>query len=160
MSQTQLPGDASHDSTGGERVYESAPSEPDDDFWLEQGRKMVADSLPTVRTAAASLTTAIGVLQGIYLGVLGFAKFVPEALPLYQKALFIIPLIFWLVALYNCTDVALTKRIDVYMHSPEDIREKSLALAAEKQRSLQWAFWLLTLGLLAAFALLMCRLNM
>jgi hypothetical protein len=122
--------------------------------------KMVADSLPTVRTATASLTTAIGVLQGIYLGVLGFAKFVPEALPLYQKALFIIPLIFWLVALYNCIDVALTKRIDVYMHSPEDIREKSLALAAEKQRSLQWAFWLLTLGLLAAFALLMYRLNM
>jgi hypothetical protein len=160
MSQTQLPGDASHDSTGGETVYDSALSEPDDDFWLEQGRKMVADSLPTVRTAAASLTTAIGVLQGIYLGVLGFAKFVPETLPLYQKALFIIPLIFWLVALYNCIDVALTKRIDVYMHSPEDIREKSLALAAEKQRSLQWAFWLLTLGLLAAFGLLMYRLNM
>jgi hypothetical protein len=160
MSETRRPGDAGHDSPAGEKVYDSAPSEPDDEFWLEQGRKMVADSLPTVRTAAASLTTAIGVLQGIYLGVLGFAKFVPEALPLYQKALFIIPLIFWLVALYNCIDVALTRRIDVYMHSPEDIREKSLALAAEKQRSLQWAFWLLTLGLLAAFALLMYRLNM
>jgi hypothetical protein len=160
MTQTQRPGDAEHDSPGCDRVYDSAPSEPDDDFWLEQGRKMVADSLPTVRTAAASLTTAIGVLQGIYLGILGFAKFVPEALPLYQKALFIVPLIFWLVALYNCIDVALTKRIDVYMHSPEDIREKSLALAAEKQRSLQRAFWLLTLGLLAAFGLLMYRLNM
>jgi hypothetical protein len=85
MAQTQRPGDAGHDGPDGRKVYESAPSEPDDDFWLEQGRKMVADSLPTVRTAAASLTTAIGVLQGIYLGVLGFAKFVPETLPLYQK---------------------------------------------------------------------------
>jgi hypothetical protein len=160
MTQRQQPGNAGHDSSVGDDVYDSAPSEPDDDFWLEQGRKMVADSLPTVRTAAASLTTAIGVLQGIYLGILGFAKFVPDALPLYQKALFIIPLIFWLVALYNCIDVALTRRIDVYMHSPEDIRERSLSLAAEKQRSLQWAFWLLTLGLLAAFGLLMYRLNM
>ena len=158
---TGTPGSANaSDSRTVDEVYDSAPSDPDDDFWLEQGRKMVADSLPTVRTAAASLTTALGVLQGIYLGALGFAKFVPEALPLYQKALFIIPLIFWLVALYNCIGVALTKRIDVYLHSPEDIREKSLALAAEKQRSLQWAFWLLTLGLLAAFGLLMYRLNM
>jgi hypothetical protein len=158
MSKTPGPANAGKDSPVYDKIYASGACEPEDDpLWSGTARWSLT---PTVRTAASSLTTAIGVLQGIYLGVLGFAKFVPETLPLYQKALFIIPLILWLVALYNCIDVGLTKRIDVYMNSPEDIRQKSLALAAEKQRSLQWAFWLLTLGLLAAFGLLMYRLNM
>jgi hypothetical protein len=28
-----------------ETVYESPPSEPDDDFWLEQGGRMLSESL-------------------------------------------------------------------------------------------------------------------
>jgi hypothetical protein len=27
-----------------EIIYDSAPSQPDDDFWLEQGRKMLGES--------------------------------------------------------------------------------------------------------------------
>ncbi len=69
------------DATVSEKVYDSPPSEPDDDFWLEQGGRMLAESLTTVRTAASALLSALGVLQGIYLGILGFAKFLHETLP-------------------------------------------------------------------------------
>ena len=32
-----------------EVIYQSAPSEPDDDFWLEQANKLIVESLPAVR---------------------------------------------------------------------------------------------------------------
>src|SRR6185295_1137852 len=84
-----------------EPVYTSAPSEADDDFWLAQGKLMLSESLATVRSAANALMTALGVLQGIYLGILGFAEFIPKTLSLWQKCLFLVPLIIWLAALYH-----------------------------------------------------------
>lgn len=148
------------DATVSEKVYDSPPSEPDDDFWLEQGGRMLAESLTTVRTAASALVSALGVLQGIYLGLLGFAKFLHETLPWWHKALFILPLVIWLFGLYYCLDVVMTKRLTLYLHSPSDIRAKSTELLLEKQGRLEWAFWCLTLGLLAAFVLLLFGLRM
>ncbi|MEP7342695.1 MAG: hypothetical protein ABI977_33510 [Acidobacteriota bacterium] len=39
------------------------------------------------------MMTGLGALQGIYLGMLGFAKFVPETAELWMKALFLMPLL-------------------------------------------------------------------
>ena len=33
-------------------IFDSAPSNPDDDFWLEHGKKMVGDVITAVREAA------------------------------------------------------------------------------------------------------------
>jgi hypothetical protein len=148
------------DATASEKVYASPPSEPDDDFWLEQGGRMLAESLTTVRTAASALVSALGVLQGIYLGLLGFAKFLHETLPWWHKALFILPLVLWLFGLYYCLDVVMTKRLSIYLRSPSDIRAKSTELLLEKQGRLERAFWCLTLGLLTAFVLLLFGLRM
>ena len=148
------------DTTVSEKVYASPLSEPDDDFWLEQGGRMLVESLTTVRTAASALLSALGVLQGIYLGLLGFAKFLHETLPWWHKALFILPLVIWLFGLYYCLDVVMTKRLSIYLHSPSDIRTESTELLREKQGRLEWAFWCLTLGLLAAFVLLLFGLRM
>jgi len=147
-------------SETGEKIYDSNPSEPDDDFWLEQGRRMLTESLTTIRTAANSLMTALGVLQGIYLGILGFSKFIPESFPFLKKILFVAPLILWLIALYFCVEVAMTERLNIYLHSPTDIKEESISLMLEKQRYLEWAFRLLALGVLTAFGLLLYRLEM
>lgn len=143
-----------------EKVYTSPPSEPDDDFWLEQGGRMLAESLTTVRTAASALLSALGVLQGIYLGILGFAKFLHETLPWWHKALFILPLLIWLLGLYQCLDVVMTRRLTLYLHSPTNIRTKATELLLEKQRRLERAFWCLTGGLLAAFGLLLFGLRL
>jgi hypothetical protein len=142
-----------------EIIYDSEPSKPNDDFWLEQGRRLLTESFAAVSAAANSLMTALGVLQGIYLGILGFAKFIPEEWSVTRKAVFILPLLLWLVALYLSLQVAMTRKVEVYFHSPDDIRQKSNQLLKEKQRRLEWAFWLLTLGLLTAFGLLLWRLN-
>ena len=74
-----------------EIIYDSEPSKPDDDFWLEQGRRLLTESFVAVSAAANALMTALGVLQGIYLGILGFAKFIPEEWSVTRKAAFILP---------------------------------------------------------------------
>lgn len=61
-----------------DEVFESGPSEPLDDFWLEQGKKLMEGSIPAIEEAASSLIRAIGLLKGIHLGILGFAGFVPK----------------------------------------------------------------------------------
>ena len=147
-------------SNQAEVIYQSAPSEPDDDFWLEQANKLIVESLPAVRAAAAALMTGLGALQGIYLGMLGFAKFVPDTAELWMKALFLVPLLCWMIGLYECLKVAKTEELSIYRNSPEDIRRELGDLAKEKQRELELAFYWMLGGLVAAFVLVALRMKM
>jgi len=143
-----------------EVIYQSGRAEPDDDFWLEQANKLIVESLPAVRAAAASLMTGLGALQGIYLGMLGFAKFVPETAELWMKAMFLAPLLCWMLGLYQCLKVAKTEELRIYRHAPADIRREFGELAKEKQRELDLAFYWMLGGLLAAFVLVALRMKM
>ena len=136
-----------------EKIYESPPSKPSDTFWLEQGKKMLEGSLPSIRDAAKSLMTGLGVLKAIYLGILGFADLVPKTASLSLKSLFTLPLLLWLGALYFCLCVMMTKESQINLHSPDDIRQSAEQALKSKQNSLKLAFWLLTIGLLLAIAL-------
>jgi len=140
-------------SDSAEKIYSSAPSEADDDFWLGEGKRMVMESLASVRSAANSLIASLGMLQGFYLGILTLDKPLPPGAGVLEKTLFIAPIASWLVALYLCIAVIMTKKLPVFTNSPGDIREKSRQMLLQKQNQLQWAVALLTAGLLAAFAL-------
>jgi hypothetical protein len=142
-----------------EIIYDSGESEPDDDLWLEYGKKLVTESLTSVRNAANSMLSALGVLQGIYLGILGFSEFIPKELPLYTKALFITPAAPWTFALFLCLKVTMTELAQLNIFSPSEIRAEATRSLEEKQRQLQTAFALMLAGLLAAFALILFRLK-
>ena len=96
-----------------EVIYDSPPSESDDDLWLAQGAKMLEESVPGVRNAASELIKALGLLQTVYLGILGFAKFIPENMEVYNKALFIVPIVPWVVATYYCLRVMKTEIVKI-----------------------------------------------
>lgn len=155
-----MPERQANPSKQAEVIYQSAPSEPDDDFWLEQANKLIVESLPAVRAAATSLMTGLGALQGIYLGILGFAKFIPDTAALTVKALFLAPLLCWLAGLYQCLKVAKTEELRIYRNSPDSIRRELGELAKEKQRELDLAFYWMLGGLLAAFVLVALRMKM
>jgi hypothetical protein len=138
-----------------QKIYDSGPSKPSDDFWLKHGQTMLTDSLPSIRSAAKSLMTGLGLLKAIYLGILGFADLVPKDAQTVEKAVFVIPLLIWLYALYNCLYVMMTQKLNLNLHCPDDIRAESQAVLKEKQNALTWAFCLLALGLIAATVLLL-----
>jgi len=98
------------------------------------------------------MLTALALLKAVYLGILGFADFVPKNAPAEAKALFTVPLLCWLAAIYFSVRVMMTKEYALQLRSPDDIREKSLEMLRSKQRDLLVAFWLLTAGLIAAIA--------
>lgn len=141
-----------------EKIYSSAPDEPDDDFWLQEGKRLVTESLASVRNAANSLTASLGVLQSFYLGIIGFDQLTDFGAA--AKALFLLPMALWLIALYLCLAIIMTKKFPVFTNAPSDIRDKIMQLVMQKQNQLQWAFGLLAVGLLAASILLYWRLNL
>jgi hypothetical protein len=143
-----------------QKIYESPAPELEDDFWLEHGKKMLEESLPTTREAAKSLMTGLGLLQAFYLGILGFSEYIPKTISVTQKTFFLGPLVFWLVALYFSIEAIIPQRLAINLHSPDDIREKSQSQLRAKQRSLQLAFWLLAAGLVTALLLLVYRLKL
>ena len=132
---------------------------PDDDLWLAHGAKMIEDSVPAIRTAATELIKAVGILMTVYLAILGFAKFIPENMEVYKKALFVVPIVPWVVALYYGLRVLKTELVAINLHSPSDIREKSASLLETKQHYLDIAFVLLIAGIFIAFALIVFRLT-
>ncbi len=140
-----------------EIIFESPPSRPDDEFWLEQGRELVKGSITAVLDAAKSLLTGLGLLQGIYLGIIGFADYIPKTMPLHWKSLFLLPLISWLVALSFCLWVVMTKRFEFHPRSPDEIRETYEKILEEKQRFLKAAFVFMALGIILAMLLFIFR---
>ncbi|MDZ7265191.1 MAG: hypothetical protein ONB16_11435 [candidate division KSB1 bacterium] len=140
-----------------EKIFDSSELAPDDAFWLAYGRQMISESLPAVRSAATAMMTAVGVMEAIYVGILGLDGVIATAMPLWQKALFAIPLVIWVAAMYCCVNVLMTRKLMVQLFSPDDIREQSLALVQSKQRQLQWAYWLLVIGLVTAIGLFIGR---
>jgi hypothetical protein len=140
-----------------EKIYSSAPSEADDDLWLEEGKRMIIESLSSVRNAAGALIMALGMLQGVYLAVLGFAEKQVTPLCLLQKLPLLLPLLLWLASLYLCLAVVMTQKIGVFTNSPDDVREKSTQMLLKKQLQLQWAFGLFAFGLLSTAALFFWR---
>lgn len=77
-----------------------------------------------------------------------------------MKALFLAPLLCWMVGLYQCLKVVKTEELRLYRNSPADIRQKLGELAKEKQRELELAFYWMLGGLLAAFVLVALRMKM
>lgn len=142
-----------------ETIYDSPPSESDDDVWLAHGAKMVEESVPGVRSAASELIKALGLLQTVYLGILGFAKFIPENMEVYNKALFIVPMIPWVIATYYCLRVMKTEIVNINLRSPSDIRDKATELLEEKQHQLEIAFMFLIAGIVLAFVMVVFRLR-
>ena len=142
-----------------EIIYDSPPSETDDDLWLAHGARMLDDSLPGVRSAASELIKALGMLMTVYLGILGFAKFIPENMEVHNKALFVIPIVPWVVAVYYCLRVMKTEIVRINLRSPSDIREKAGEALEEKQRYLEIAFALLIAGVVFAFVMVVFRLR-
>ena len=140
-----------------EIILDSAASNPEDEFWLEHGKQMITESLKAVRAAANAVISALGVIKAIYLGILGFGGFIPEKISWQLKMLFFIPLMFWLIAIYFCIQVVLTGKMEVFLHSPDDIKKKSLNFTLEKQRRLKRGFGFLAAGMLAAFVLFVVR---
>jgi hypothetical protein len=55
-----------------DKVYDSPPSQPNDAFWLDQGREMVKSSIPSLTEASKTMLTGLNILQGIYAGIIGF----------------------------------------------------------------------------------------
>jgi hypothetical protein len=136
-----------------ENVYDSGPGQPDDEFWLAQGRKMVEDSLPAAREAAKALMTGLGVLEGIYVAILGFGDFARQ-MSLPAAGLFAVPLLAWLLALHSCLSVMKTKEHTLKLFSPDQIRGNHEQTLKDKQQSLTYAFWELTVGLVLAIVLI------
>lgn len=138
---------------------DSPPTPPDADLWLEYGRKLVNDAPAALRGAATSLMTGLGALQGIYLGILGFAKFA-ENTGVTMKLILVLPLLAWMLALYHCLKVLMTDVAEVHLNSPSELREDYARMIAEKQHLLTVAFWLMLGGLMAAIALIVFRVKM
>lgn len=143
----------------GEDIPDSPRADPEHLFWLEQGRKMLTDSvsLTAVREAAKSMMTGLGAMQTIYIGVLGFADFIPKTMDLPLKWAFALPPIPWLIALYLCLKVLKTDGMEVRLKSPNEIRDRLQQLVRDKQHDLDVAFWLLLAGLVTAVGLLVWR---
>lgn len=140
-----------------ETIHDSPPSEADDDVWLAHGAKMLEESVPGVHNAASELIKALGLLQTVYLGILGFAKFIPENMEVRNKALFVVPMVPWIVATYYCLRVMKTEIVKINLRSPSDIREKASQLLEDKQRHLEIAFAFLIAGIVAAFVMVVFR---
>ena len=138
-----------------EKVYDSGTSDPNGDFWLEKGKEMVTGSFDTVHESAKAITTGIGLLQGIYVAILGFAGNISKTFTGVYKGIFLIPFLFWMLSLYASLQVVLARKKEINLNSPDDIRNKYEELITNKHKNIMFSYWYLTIGLAVAILLLL-----
>jgi hypothetical protein len=138
---------------------DSPASALDDDLWLEYGRKLVQDGPATLRSAATAWITGIVALQGIYLGILSFAKFIPENTNIVTKFVFTLPVLAWMGTLYQCLLVVKLEPDSLRLHAPDELRQHYVTWLSEKQRHLDQAYWWLFGGMMMALYLVLVRLK-
>ena len=140
-------------------VFDSADDKHDDAFWLEQGQKLIEESLPSIREAAKGLMTALGAVKGIYLGIIGLKPFFSAEAPPSDVALvlYLLPLLFWLASIYFGMGVMMTRRWNYHKDSPDSIQDLLGRILKSKQQSLFIAFWLFGAGIVAALFALVGR---
>ncbi|MHC4156279.1 MAG: hypothetical protein ACYST6_15350 [Planctomycetota bacterium] len=139
--------------------YGASPTNVEQDFWLEQGRRILSSYITAIQAAARGLIIALGLLEAAYLAILAFSHCTPKSMPFIQKSLFMTPLLFWLAALYYCLRILMFEHYDINLRSPSDIRTKSQYILEDKHDGLQWAYWLLLTGVLDAALLLIFRMR-
>ena len=140
-------------------ILQSPPSQPGDDFWLEQGQKLVENSLDNVKEGAKAIIQGLGLLKSVYLAILGFSGFIPAGEPFHIKSLYLLPLVLWLFALYLSLSVLLTKRSEIHLFSPEEIREDYNNTLLYKQKNLMNSFRALSVGLILVILLMIFRIG-
>ena len=125
------------------------PSRPNTRFWTGQADKIVEDSLPMMREAAKALIMGLGVLQGVYLAILGFGGIAERFAPL-DRVLLVVPTLFWLLGLVCCLCLLSASPRQLALPSSENIQKAHAEILKEKQMYLWVGFLALAVGLLVA----------
>ncbi len=118
----------------------------EDEFWLEQGKDLVKNSIPAIEAAGKQLITLLTTMKGIYLAVIVFSK---DA-PLWLQIALVFPLIIWLIALRRALNIFQTQAHSLHLNEPEKIKTVISTIAADKQKQLHHTYWLIVLGFVFA----------
>lgn len=142
-----------------EIIFESALPELGDDFWLEQGKNLFENTVNSLNEAAKLFITGIGLMKGIYLGILGFSDVVANAVTQQNKFILIVPFLCWILSLFYALRVIVLQREKMFIFSPEDIREKYFVLVKSKRFNLKLSFYTFVVGLFSAFIFLIVHIK-
>lgn len=127
------------------------PVTDDDVFWMKIGQGVVKDAVGRVEEAAKQLISITSVLQGIYFAAISFSD-LKKALVIVdlqgwlQAALFVSPIIIWLISLGFAIRVLVPVARKINYVSPDEMRKKYLEIIEYKYRHMQRAHLALVLG--------------
>lgn len=122
-----------------------------DRFWLETARGAAKESVGALEQAARQLVGIASLLQGIYFAAISFsdlkkALVVQNAQGWLLVALFISPIVFWLVSLFFAVRVFKPETYRTNLNSPDLARETYQEIVAYKHQQLRRAHAALVLG--------------
>jgi hypothetical protein len=132
------------------QVIEGEPITEEDEFWMEQGKELLKNSIEAIESAGKQLITLLTTIKGVYLGAVAYSQFVKSESADWEHIILILPLIFWLIALRTALDVFRTKSYEMHLNQPEEIREKIRNIAEYKQGKLNVTYAFIVVGFLAA----------
>lgn len=129
----------------GERVTE------EDILWLEMGKSVVKDAVHRVEEAAKQLISITSALQAIYFAAISFSDlkkaFVMQDLYGWiLVALFVLPIVIWLISLAFAVNVLVPVRREMIYNSPDNMKNVYLGIINDKYLHLKYAHWALILG--------------
>lgn len=129
-----------------------------DDFWLQTVQDTIKQSITSLEEAAKQLIGAITLVVGIYFAAISFSglkkAISPEGSAAWlQVALFVSPIVIWLICLFFA--IRVFKPEDHYktnLESPDMARDVYLEIVAYKHGELQKAYLFLLIGFIPLVA--------
>ena len=126
-----------------------------DPFWRENARKLVGESISTIEEMAKQLIVVNSLLEGIYFHAITFSDVKPVIFSPWIAAIYLAPIILWLMSLVFALLTLLPKAYAININSSRASKETFEKIVAKKHGMLKVSEFFLIIsfvGLMLAMA--------
>ena len=118
------------------------------EFWRELGKTLVQGSISAIEESAKQIVSVNGVLIGFYSATIALSEMRKLHPQLWQLALFLSPILLWLLSLMTALTIFWTSSFKINLESSLGAKSIVEKLLRHKHNSLRFSFVFLFIGII------------
>ena len=114
----------------------SVPMDEISEFWLENARSLLKDSIKSIEDTAKQIIAVSGILEGIYFHAIAYSE-IRSCINLGAGILYLLPLALWLIAIYFAIKVFSPRVYETNIGSDTESKETFMQMVCYKHKKLR-----------------------
>jgi len=124
------------------------------EFWMNQGKGMISESIKSIEDAAKQIIVVAGILEGIYFHAITYSE-IKGSLTTISGIFYLAPLALWLFSIFFAIRVFSPKVYKINIASSRESKEAFTKVVEHKHANLRTSQWILVISFVFLFIAMM-----